>query len=1446
MAEQATVDQTGTVTVRLSRVVELMEDVEQTDVVREFIGISGRVLLSEGDPKFEFYSRLITPQLRGIVPMLFFRESMGEFFLGIVDSASRRAAAEITDGEAEFLQSMFGAGCDPSMALDNVFLLIEELDFSPGAAVGLKPISIVTLVKEDITEECLDAVIPVPTALALLESCRSMLEDAECLNAVIDELSRTPDLDTTLRNLIDRLKTAYNDPDAVSMSDIFTVRERIIELLPFFAVYPPGSDHTALFDIHFETAATEFGGGCDSVRIALPDCPPDATAPLPCPVPEGETVCPPVGSRIQTLDTVTHEHPRWPLEVPAGVSGRVTHIDDNGVPRIRWESFEFPFDGSRRGYEVWSFPLDLSQCDRLIILDNAFFIRPDLLEACGIPNSVSECVKEVARCLLEKFRCLTFESDLDMCPLPFRITHRICVSCGLRLDLHGFEFAAAVVAELDRLISGSEGMVRKITEKFTEDLAKAKLGGTLFRFARSWRGFRLADRITVQGGLLCAEWSVTPVHRPDKVPSPECREAVPCAFEISEFPGKDELLAVLAGPGPDSDDALVFVGELAADILEQICCSCAAFRLEPIEGGGRLRFSWELPSSYDLSPFGIEFAARVGEVVRDMLVCEPSKARKLLETARDGIGVVRTVVGRPQGLDDALDAFCSDTEAPSPEPVVKFLGPWMDPDLIDSRRSVLDRLEDNAQIIGLEVQPDAGGGNRTLVAITVRARDGRVPSGSDLVFRLENIDTGDRAEGFLRVGESENLEGAALRFAPRHRMSGIVFQQDSGLTAANVDMEMLFEEEGGGRFSLEFFIASPIADQHFVGQPQSRARTLTTVCVETDVPVLAAMPIRIQNLDTGAFADMIIGSGQSSATRALSIPFAEDERLSARIISVDPTETAVLTLTALSRVEELVVEQLTVRTLLRIAQTEGAVLDGQRVIGSDFQVVRISDGEVVQGGFRTIEEAQSWLAANFQNLTPPDPGEFEAQAGSGGEAVGTAQTMRRLTIAATPTPVGRDIIASVSNLTTLVSQAATLPVGRDSVSVDMEVPFAAGELLAVDIEQADDGTVVQQVSAAMPRGTLRLYDEDSPSAGSTVVEATATLDRPSFGMSMLIRFENIDNGDREDFAVSSGESSATATVGLVLPPGDRLRVSVCRTGAGASGLELEWRRQFPPTESVTVEVLSEIAPPTAGADVESCGLLDDLDEFVRAQCASAPEPDDFVLNLGRTFDWPFARRLAVPELSVWEVLKPENLVGIDDNLLLYSVAFAHDDLTPEFLALLRSPECPVEPGVVEPCPLEILLLEGRTDEVVETVAAALADSLKSLRFELRNLGDDSGIGLIVCVRTDLEICFKDDSATIDLILDRFASLLTTERRDALRKAVEHVNDLREKIRIPSPSDPLNGLTAAANRLTDPRLSESYLLTALLSRDPLLTDDENSRTGFVFFGGGRAAAPGALP
>jgi len=74
---EATVDKkTGKVTIRLSRVLSLLQKFD-TGVVRDFADVARRVLESEGDPLFKFYSERIWPHLRGLVPFLFFRQSMG-------------------------------------------------------------------------------------------------------------------------------------------------------------------------------------------------------------------------------------------------------------------------------------------------------------------------------------------------------------------------------------------------------------------------------------------------------------------------------------------------------------------------------------------------------------------------------------------------------------------------------------------------------------------------------------------------------------------------------------------------------------------------------------------------------------------------------------------------------------------------------------------------------------------------------------------------------------------------------------------------------------------------------------------------------------------------------------------------------------------------------------------------------------------------------------------------------------------------------------------------------------------------------------------------------------------------------------------------------------------------------------------------------------------------
>ena len=91
---------------------------------------------------------------------------------------------------------------------------------------------------------------------------------------------------------------------------------------------------------------------------------------------------------------------------------------------------------------------------------------------------------------------------------------------------------------------------------------------------------------------------------------------------------------------------------------------------------------------------------------------------------------------------------------------------------------------------------------------------------------------------------------------------------------------------------------------------------------------------------------------------------------------------------------------------------------------------------------------------------------------------------------------------------------------------------------------------------------------------------------------------------------------------------------------------------------------------------------------------------------------------------------------------------------------------------------------------------------------------------------------------MNFILQRFIATLMTERRDVLRKAVEHVNDLREKVRVPVDPPGASPLIPAARRLQPARLSEAYLIAALSATDPLLVDGSDGLTSFIFFGGGQ--------
>ncbi len=1455
---EATVDKkTGKVTIRLSRILSLLEEFD-TGTVRDFADVARRVLESEGDPAFEFYSTRIWPHLRGLVPFLFFRESMGEFFLELLDSGPRRTAASIVDEDADLLRSIFGAGCAPETVLDTLFFSIGELDFSPDTAGGLRPLSIVNRQKDPAADECLDVQLSVSVVIPLLENCRSMLGDPSPLDGLIDELSRSIDGVITLRILVNMLNEAYGDPSAVSTGDILTVRERIIEILPLFAMYPPGTEHTAPDDIHHEVTVTDRGGTCDDVRLSVPPAPTEQPDELPCPVAVGETIAPPVGSRVEALDDILHEHPRWSIQVPAGTHGAVTHIDDRGRRRIRWEEFEWPRfplplpgEPPRRGYEVRSFPLESSQFGMVKVLDNAFVLTPEALDSCGRPTSAADCVKEAADCLLKKLECLVFDNEFDLCPLPYRLRHRLCVSCGVRLDLYGSRFAAAVASRLDWLIRESATLSRKITERFTDDFVEAKLDGSFMRSVRTWRGFRTASRIVVQGDSLCAVWSIPNVRPPQPANPPQCEEKTRCSAPTEAFPAHDELLQAIEMYGPDSPEAFGFAQEIAADVFRNLQCCCTTFEIQP-GGGGMLGFQWTLDSTYDLEPYGVAFAGVVVDAVRDMLVCDPAAARKKFEEAREGLYSSRIEIGSPPALAEVWDDSCGDPGNPNPDAVVEFLAPWIDPDLMDGRRWTLAFPELNDQIAGLTVQQNLSGDPNILTSVAIRATDGRVPTGSDLFVRLENIDTGERADASLRIGEEERSTAFAVPFSPGDRMSGVVLVGDSSSIAANIEVEAEFEEADGGVSSVAYFIPTPSEGEHFVGQTDfdslGRDFTVTTVCVDLAATPVDDLVLRLENLDVpSATVDVTVGAGTLTASYPVSIPLLPGERLSVRLL--DAFEPAPgIAVTVLGRVGA--DSDPTGRTVAR-SFSSSAPTDGQVLVGLPFQVVRISDGSVVAKGFADRDSAEAWLVANSDSLDPPDPALYEVREGLGGQPPNTAQPVPVGRMSASPAPAGRAVEVSVRNLTTTASSPSSLPAGQAGSTSSAALKFSAGDLLEVVVTQSDDGIVTQSVNfpeepvstAPAPlRDTMWLYSEDSPPlpGGSEILAATLTAERPPIGTTLTVRFEDIDSGEHEDISLPPPATTATATIGFAIRDGHRLRVTLLRAGFGAAGLTVSWERQMVPAGNLVVELVSDVDAPAPEADSSSCDTFTDLKAFVEQECAAAADPASFASDLGREFGWPFATRLAVDGLLIWDVIAGWNVVSVDGDTITLLAVHAHDDLTPEFLAALETPECPTAEEPPERCELEEMLLEGRIGEVADRVAGSLADSLKFLRFEVRSLGDDDGVGLVVCVRTGEDICFDDESA-IGAILDRFAELLGGDRAAALRKAVEYVNDLRDAKRIPSQPDPLTGLIPPAVRLPNPRLTSSYLLAALLSRDPLLSRTDGG-TSFVFFGGGRSSAP----
>jgi len=1687
---EAAVDKkTGAVTIRLSRVAELLSEwlaglgeegpSEQSTLVRQFLSLSRAAIRSEGDPAFRFYSDRIWPKLRGWVPILFFRDSMGEFFVGMADSESASAAAgfnddwrpvristgepvawlgsmeaaeqwvaenippeqqgdyEVHQPDAEFLRSLFGASCRPERSLDRIFLYLGELDFSPDAAEGLSPIRIVVRRKEPVDEGCWTSLISISVILPLLVSCRSMLNDMSRLDTVIEKLAATPDGVTDLQTVVDMLNEAYGDPDAVSMQDILAVKERIIEILPLFAVYPPATEHTAPYDVHYETSVSENSSGCDAPVLSVPQAPAGTVAGLPCPVAVGETIRPPVGSMIESTGDILLEHPRWPIQIPSGTKGTVTHIDDRGRPRVRWHEFEWPRfplplpgETERRGYEVRSFPLEEDKFGLVTVLDSGFVITPEAMDSCGTPAAVSECVRAAAMCLFEKFRCLSFESEFDLCPSPFRLTQKVCVSCGIRLDIYGFEFASAVAAHLDRMISGSEGLRRKITEKFAEDFVKAKVDSRYMKSVKLWRGFRTAARITVQGDSLCAVWSIPNVRPVASAPAPPCEPQLPCAFVADDFPDAEELEAALQ-EGLDAAVVTESAYQMAADVFRNMRCCCTDFSIDGMflvtrggdtvagdfrteqdaaewlcdllrqqsttttttaprladeastvqcDGGefttayklsSGLRFSWTLASSYDIERFydtehGPGFLAMIIEGVRELLSCNPSSVRKMHEVAREGLRENRSEVGRPESLDEVWDDSCNDPDNPFPEPVIDFLAPWLDPDLIGSRRWSLDIAAEGSQIAGLVVEPDNNAATKTLSQVTLRvASGGGSPAGSDLFVRMENIDTGKRADAFLRVGETERAEAFAIPFSPGDRLSGTVLIADSASAARNIEVQIDFDEGDGGRSSISYVLDAPIEGEHFVGQAPlvpGRPVTATTACVGLASASESDITVRLHNLDTEEMSDVTVAAGRSSVDATLSMRFEPTDRLSMTVLDAPPMPPGIEVL-LLGRTDEQVAESAPARTVLRSGFSESP-----------------------EAGAAVIEPTQ----------------------------VSSEQDITEIRLSAGQFPTGRPLEVTVRNLSSTEYATASLPVASPESSASVHLPVSAGQTVDAIVSQADDGMLTQAASypadpASTPppplRDTLILHDEsEAPyGLGSEVTEATVTLTTPSRATPVVVRFENIDTGDREDVTLPAGGTSVTAPVGLVLSSRDqgglpdatmsvmqdfvnsvgdrstiegwprllaaydsataalaeglsaggscellrefvdavkwvglnnvrdaawpgpaagacmsfgspaeveaflsdplvgslrlksrsfptnivvfdgltatqitrvetaaaahggtadggacrmeaafreaqslllqcagRLRVLAVDAGFGASGITVQWSRQLPPASDIDVSVVSAVTAPAPDPDSQSCDLLNRLEDFVRSGCSQAWEPDEMAGRLNLEFGWPFVTRLADRGLVVWAVVDGSNPASAASNKLTVSAAWPHDTLTPEFLAALPSPTCPTEPEPEQPCELEAMLLDGRDDDVVARVSAAMADSLKSLRFELRNLGDDDGTGLVVCLRTDEDICFLESYPdVVQRILSEFCVLIQTGRRDALRKAVEHANDIREKVRIPSDPDPVSGLGRPAARLDNPRLPEDYLLSALCQTDPILTQGAGGAS-FVFFGGGRSA------
>ena len=1099
-----------------------------------------------------------------------------------------------------------------------------------------------------------------------------------------------------------------------------------------------------------------------------------------------------------------------------------------------------PGEDPRRGYEVRSFSLEPEQFGSVRILDKAYKISPPFAVG-SLPVTVAECVDETARCLLEKFRCLTFDVEFQLCPLPYEVVQRVCVSCGIRLDMHGFEFAEAVVAKLDRLLSQTPGMVRKVTEHFAEKFKKERIDDVFVKFVHAWRGFDTADSIVVQGDRLCASWKYVPVFKVPAEPSPTCVTELPnCVREPGIFPMHGELVEALAAFGSDSDELLPFVNNIAADVFANACCGCASFDIRSVaapacgaEDAEGIRVEWNLQSSWDLSPYGGEFLARVSDATRELLVCDDSCTRQMLESTRETVHERRREIGFPSRLKELWN-----TDPRNAALIVAFLAPWLDPDLLDARRwDTVGTAVVGDEIAGLTVQPDATGNTRVLDSISLKA--GREPTGTDVVFRLRNIDAGQVADAFVRLGETESvLENIGIAFSPGDRLSGTVLLPDTASGAANIEVEAIFVEEDGSSLALNWFIDNPFEGRQFIGQTHDADHTLTTVCIESDTAPTADVVIRLENLDSSELFDATLPAGHTFVSVPAGMEFEAGEALSVRALDISILDVVELSITTLR--QAVGGPQPETQVLCRSLPVDEQIT-GFRFLGGKFEVVSRGTGETVAGDFDTQAAAEEWLAVNLSLLAPAEADDFEIRSSTGGEEASFDRTVTKIVLRSDPSPIGRDIVVALRNADTGEIVEARLPVGLTEASTDVEFSVFRGNRLFGDVVQGDDGLLTQSASAARPSNCLRLFDEDPSVLDSTIVRTTISTVKPPVGASMIVRFENISTGERIDVTLPAGQQGITATVGLAVREEQQLRVLVLRAGFGAEDLTVEWARQFATAGKLVVTLLSEAGDPPPEADKGSCEFLSELEEFVGKRAADERMlVQQLVDELNLEFDRPFARRLGDPDLLIWQVIAGKWLGAVSGtgNILPHARTFCHDDLTPEFLAVLPTPECPSAEGQIDTCPLETLIIEGKLAQAADIVVVGLIDALSCLRFEVRDFGENDGTGLVVCVSSGREICFKDDEESMNFILQRFIATLMTERRDVLRKAVEHVNDLREKVRVPVDPPGASPLIPAARRLQPARLSEAYLIAALSATDPLLVDGSDGLTSFIFFGGGQ--------